>query len=488
MSRIIENLPGYVMDQGDLNTEITAVTHDSRTVSEGALFVALKGEHFDGHSFIPQIMEAGAAALVYEDGSVGLEANFPAIRVTDSRQALPQLAANFYEHPERALKLIGITGTNGKTSSNYFLEHLLNRAGFKAGRVGTTGAAFMDYAHDLIHTTPESSDLYQLLKEFVKRGADSATLEVSSHALSQNRVDGLDFDAAIFSNLTQDHLDYHKSFDDYLAAKRQLFLGLRKDAIALINSDDPYAEKMVVECPARVITYGFSKTADYQVKQYTFNDQGTQVELSTPGGEYTIQTNTIGRFNIYNFISAFSTVLELGGDVQAMIRAAMSLPIVPGRLEKMNYPAPFNVFVDYAHTPDAMSTVLETLKDAYPDRKLITVFGCGGDRDQGKRPMMGEIATRLSTFAIITDDNPRTEAPMDIINAIVEGCQGRMNYLAVQDRTLAIHTALERAEPGDIIAILGKGHEPYQEIMGVRKPLSDMNVINEFMVKNGYSA
>lgn len=488
LSKIIESLPGYIKNDGEMTTEISGLTHDSRQVSDGSLFVALQGQSFDGHQFIEQVIEQGAAAIVYEDASSLIPSGFPSVQVKDSRVVLPRLAANFYNHPEDKLMLIGITGTNGKTSSNYFLEHLLNGSGFESGRIGTTGAAFKDYSHDLIHTTPESSDLYQLLNEFVSRGANTATLEVSSHALSQNRVDGLSFNAAVFSNLTQDHLDYHITFDEYLAAKRQLFLGLKDDAVALINSDDPYAGRIVADSPAKTRTYGFDKSADYQIKNFSSNDRGTIIELSTPVGNHTIQTNTVGRFNIYNFVSAFSTALELGSDVESLINASQDLPSIPGRLEKMVNKAPFNVFVDYAHTPDAMSTVLETLADAYPDKILITVFGCGGDRDQGKRPIMGEIATRISTFAIITDDNPRTEKPMDIINAIAEGCQDRMNYLAIKDRTLAINTALERAEAGDIIAILGKGHEPYQEIMGERKPYSDMNVINEFMVKNGYSA
>jgi len=486
LSNIIRDLPGVRHQQVKADSEITSITHDSRSVSKGSLFIALNGLTVDGHHFIDQAIGAGATAIIYDDDQVQIS-GAEAILVQNSRLALPLVAANFYDHPEAKLSLIGITGTNGKTTSNYFLQHLMNASGRPTGRIGTTGADFHDLTIDLIHTTPESSDLYAILDTFFQNGAESATLEVSSHALAQNRVDGLSFKLAIFSNLTQDHLDYHESFEEYIAAKRLLFSNLHQDAVALVNADDPNADAMLTSCPASVVSYGQSEKADYRIEAYRVSDIGTHVELNTPQGSVHIETNTVGLFNIYNLVSAFSAALELDVDKNALLQAAKNLPVVPGRLELMQNHAPFKVFVDYAHTPDAMSTVLSTLAEAYPSRKLITVFGCGGDRDKGKRPIMGEIATRLSTFSIITDDNPRTEAPLDIIHAIADGCQGRMNYIVIQDRATAVANALDRAEPGDIIAILGKGHEPYQEIMGERKPYSDMKVIDQFMEQNGYT-
>ncbi|MEA3287905.1 MAG: UDP-N-acetylmuramoyl-L-alanyl-D-glutamate--2,6-diaminopimelate ligase, partial [Candidatus Marinimicrobia bacterium] len=341
---------------------------------------------------------------------------------------------------------------------------------------------------DLMHTTPESADLYEILAEFVAHGAKAITLEVSSHALDQNRVDGLSFDVAVYTNLSQDHLDYHGSFEEYLAAKQLLFKGLSEDSVAIVNIDDPFAERIIEVCVAKIIRYGYNSRAEYRILDHSINRHGVELTLETPYGIRTLQVNTVGSFNYYNFLAAYATAVELECDIDKVDSAARTLPAVPGRLEKMENQAPFTVFVDYAHTPDAMETVLQTLAEAYPKQKLISVFGCGGDRDQGKRPLMGEIATRLSTQTIITDDNPRTETPMDIIDAITTGCQNRDNFEVIQDRSSAVKTALRIAEQGDIIAILGKGHESYQEIMGHRNPYSDMNIVNQFMEQHGYSA
>ncbi len=488
LPEIINNIPELVKIAGDLNREISSMTHDSRRVGPDCLFIAVRGLITDGHNFIDLAIKTGALAIVYDRPEITIPEHLTAILVQDSRQALPLLAGNFYQHPERSLTLIGITGTNGKTTSNYFLQHLLMAGGTKTGRVGTTGAALEALEIDLIHTTPEASDLYKLLSTFVEHGAAAATLEVSSHALSQGRVDGLTFQAAIFSNLTQDHLDYHQSFDEYLKAKQLLFKGLSHEAVALVNIDDPSSEDMIAGCRARIIRYGFHSAADYRIDKHSANENGIELQVKTPRESVTVQVNTVGTFNIYNFLSAFATALELGCQLDPIVKAAQTLPCVPGRLEKMNNKAPFKVFVDYAHTPDAMKTVLQTLAEAYPDNRLITVFGCGGDRDQGKRAIMGDIATQLSTQSIITDDNPRTEASMAIIDAIVVGCKDRNNYKIIQDRSTAVKTALIEAEQGDIVAILGKGHEPYQEIMGERKPYSDMDIVKQFMEQHGYSA
>jgi len=488
LRQLIDNLPSPVNVDHFTDREISGISHDSRNVTVDNLFVAVRGLHSDGHLFIDQAVSQGAVAIVYDRSKIIIPHEVTAILVADSRRALPCLAAEFYGHPEEKLLLLGITGTNGKTTTNYFLQHLLTECGTPAGRIGTTGAEFQDTEIDLIHTTPESNDLFDILHTFRNAGAESVTLEVSSHALAQRRVTGLKFKAAVFTNLTQDHLDYHNNFESYLQAKQLLFKHLDPQALAVINTDDGSAEKIIAGCQARIVRYGYHASADYRILNQTVKETGVELQIKTPGGSLTLRTNTIGTFNMYNLLGAVAAAIELGCDPDLVRQAAESLPRVPGRLESMSNQAPFKVFIDYAHTPDAMETVLETLTKAFPDNHLISVFGCGGDRDQGKRPIMGEIATRLSDSVFITDDNPRTEPSMSIINAIADGCRGRNNYKIIQDRSEAIRAALESAGPGDVIAILGKGHEPYQEIRGERHPYSDMNIVNQFMEQHGYSA
>ncbi|MBT3253217.1 MAG: UDP-N-acetylmuramoyl-L-alanyl-D-glutamate--2,6-diaminopimelate ligase [Candidatus Marinimicrobia bacterium] len=488
LTNIINQVPDILEAGGDLKTEVTGISYDSRQVQQGHLFIAVRGLITDGHDFIYTAIENGAQVIVYDRSDFVIPENIVSILVQDSRLALPVIASTYFGHPEEGLKLVAITGTNGKTTTNYFVQHLLDKSGSKAGRIGTTGAQMDDVDIDLMHTTPESANLYEILAEFVAHGAKAVTLEVSSHALSQNRVDGLTFDVAVYTNLTQDHLDYHGSLEDYLAAKQLLFKGLPKESVAIVNMDDPHAERIIEVCVAKIIRYGYNSNAEYRILDHSINRHGVELTLDTPYGQRVVQVNTVGTFNYYNFLAAYAAAIELECDIEKVELSAKSLPMVPGRLEKIVNQAPFQVFVDYAHTPDAMKTVLSTLAESYPDNRLITVFGCGGDRDKGKRPIMGEIATRLSSKAIITDDNPRTEAPLNIIQEIIAGCGERSNYSIIQDRTEAINAALLEAEPGDIVAVLGKGHEPYQEIMGERKPFSDMTIVDQFMEQHGYSA
>jgi len=488
LTNIINQVPDILEARGDQNTEVTGISYDSRQVQAGHLFIAVRGLITDGHDFIYTAIENGAQIIVYDRSDFVIPENIVSILVQDSRLALPVIASTYFGHPEEGLKLVAITGTNGKTTTNYFVQHLLNKSGSKTGRIGTTGAQIDDVDIDLMHTTPESADLYEILAEFVAHGAKAVTLEVSSHALSQNRVDGLTFDVAVYTNLTQDHLDYHGSLEDYLAAKQLLFKGLPKESVAIVNMDDPYAERIIEVCVAKIIRYGYNSIAEYRILDHSINRHGVELTLDTPYGQRVVQVNTVGTFNYYNFLAAYAAAIELECDIEKVELSAKLLPMVPGRLEKITNQAPFQVFVDYAHTPDAMETVLATLAESYPDNRLITVFGCGGDRDKGKRPIMGEIATRLSSKAIITDDNPRTEAPLNIIQEIIAGCGERSNYSVIQDRTEAINAALLEAKPGDIVAVLGKGHEPYQEIMGERKPFSDMTIVDQFMEQHGYSA
>ncbi len=488
LAKILDQVPDIMETRGDLSQDITGVSYDSRQVKPGHLFIAVRGLITDGHTFINAAIKAGATAIVYDREEIEIPAAVVSVLVKDSRLVLPEIASSFFGHPEEGLKLVAITGTNGKTTTNYFVQHLLSESGEPAGRIGTTGAAMADVDIDLMHTTPESADLYEILAEFVSHGAKAVTLEVSSHALAQNRVDGLSFDVAVYTNLSQDHLDYHGSLEEYLAAKQLLFKGLSKESVAIVNIDDPYAEKIIEVCVAKIIRYGYNSNAEYHILDHSINRNGVELALDTPYGPRNVQVNTVGKFNYYNFLAAYTAAIELECDIERIENSARTLPVVPGRLEKVHNSAPFHVFVDYAHTPDAMENVLSTLAQTYPQHRLITVFGCGGGRDQGKRPIMGEIATRLSAKAIITDDNPRNEEPLSIIGEIVAGCKERNNYTVIQDRSSAVSTALSEAQDGDIVAVLGKGHEPYQEIMGERRPYSDMIIVNHFMEQHGYSA
>ncbi|MCF6237916.1 MAG: UDP-N-acetylmuramoyl-L-alanyl-D-glutamate--2,6-diaminopimelate ligase [Candidatus Marinimicrobia bacterium] len=488
LNKLNANVSNIIEVKGQPDLNISGISYDSRQVQPGFLFIAIRGLVSDGHNYIPAAIQAGAVAIVYDRGDLAISADVTAILVEDSRMILPDIAATYYGHPEEDLRLVGITGTNGKTTTNYFVQHLLTDSMLKTGRIGTTGAAMGDVNIDLMHTTPESADLYEILAEFVAHGAEAVTLEVSSHALAQNRVEGLSFDVAVYTNLTQDHLDYHGSFEEYLTAKQLLFKGLSEESVAIVNTDDPFSARIIEVCVAKIVRYGYNAQAEYRILDHSINRDGVELSLETPAGRRKLQVNTVGSFNYYNFLAAYAAAVELECDIEKVEAAAQTLPAVPGRLEKMANSAPFTVFVDYAHTPDAMETILNTLVEAYPDQKLISVFGCGGDRDQGKRPLMGEIATRLSTHTILTDDNPRTESPIAIIDAIAAGCKDRKNYEIIQDRSSALEAALQQAQPGDIIAILGKGHEQYQEIMGKRKPYSDMDLVNQFMEQHGYFA
>ena len=488
LNKIIGQVPGIVHTGGNLDLDISGISYDSRQVKTGHLFIAVRGLITDGHDYISAAIKSGAVAIVYDRSDIAIPADVAAIRVEDSRRILPEIASSYFDHPEEGLKLLAITGTNGKTTTNYFVQHLLTGSGMETGRIGTTGAQMAGVDIDLMHTTPESADLYEILAEFVAHGAKAVTLEVSSHALAQNRVDGLSFDVAVYTNLTQDHLDYHGSLEDYLAAKQLLFKGLSKESVAIVNIDDPYAERIIEVCVAKIIRYGYNSDAEYHILDHSINRHGVELVLETPYGQRVVQVNTVGTFNYYNFLAAYTAAISMECDIEKIEMSAKSLPAVPGRLEKMKNKAPFHVFVDYAHTPDAVETVLDTLIKAYPDQRLISVFGCGGDRDKSKRPIMGEIATRLSTLAIITDDNPRSESPDVILNQIAVGCANRENFSIIQDRSTAVLSALAQARAGDVVAILGKGHEAYQEIMGERHPYSDMIIVNQFMERHGYSA
>ncbi len=466
---------------GPLDREITAMAYDSRRVKPGTLFVALRGEKVDGSKFVEQAIAAGAEAIVSELAEFRTRATN--ITVSDARLALADLAAAFYQYPARALKIAGVTGTNGKTTTAFLLKHICEATMHRCGLIGTVRYEVGDRILPAARTTPESLEVHDLLWQMRSAGCKAVAMEVSSHALMQARVRGVEFDAAIFTNLSQDHLDYHKTMDAYFEAKARLFSGLaeqtRKKGKAVINIDDRHgaqlASRFGKEIP--VITYGLGALADFRASNVRIDFSGTSYQLDAGGKSYLVRLPQIGQFNVYNSLAALAGAQALGVEVRSGVLALANANAVPGRLEAVPAQRKFRVFVDYAHTDDALQNVIKTCRELNPAR-LIVVFGCGGDRDKTKRPRMGSVVDQYADFAIITSDNPRKEDPRDIIEDIKPGMT-RGNYEVIVDRKEAIHKAITMAEPRDIILIAGKGHETYQEFADHTAPFDDVAVAQQ---------
>lgn len=463
--------------------EIKALTYDSRQAGPDTLFVALPsvtpGRGGDaatgGVQFILEAVEKGAVAVI-TSGDLDVP-RATVIRVADARAALADAAAVFYGHPSLQLQTAGITGTNGKTTVAFLLKHLLDVADRPCGLIGTVRYVIGPREFPAARTTPESGDMQRMLREMRDVSCRAAVMEVSSHALDQDRVRGVEFDAAVFTNLTQDHLDYHETMDAYFAAKQQLFEQLaaqpHKRGTAVINIDDRYGRRLLDDVGPRVatITYGQSSNAMFRAADLRTDLHGTQYTLHAGGRSYLVRLPLFGPFNVYNSLAALASMQALGHDVRKSVDALKNAPQVPGRLEMVAGSKAFRVFVDYAHTPDALDNVLRTLRTLAPER-LITVFGCGGDRDRAKRGPMGRAAEDLSDWCIVTSDNPRSEDPEAICSEITAALRGR-NHETIPDRRAAIRRAVAMAGPGDIVLIAGKGHEDYQETAGRRVPFED---------------
>jgi UDP-N-acetylmuramoyl-L-alanyl-D-glutamate--2,6-diaminopimelate ligase len=451
---------------GSTDVEVGFITYDSRRVKAGALFVALRGENVDGHDFIPQAIDFGAVAVVSEEPLHNPRVT--AVTVADSRLALADLAEAFFGSPSLRMKVAGVTGTNGKTTTTFLIKHICEKARLRCGLIGTVRYEIGDRILPAVRTTPEALDVQDLLSQMRDAGCKAAAMEVSSHALAQDRVRGLEFDAAVFSNLTQDHLDYHGTMENYFDAKAKLFLHLpaqkKQDAKAIINIDDNHGAQLLERVAAKkipIITFGQSARADFRASGFKTEFSGTSYQLEARGKSYLVRTPLIGQFNVYNSLAALAAATALGIDLRTAVHALADAPHVPGRLEAVPAKRQFKVFVDYAHTDDALANVMRTLRDLSPNR-LIVVFGCGGNRDRAKRPLMGAAVERHADLAIITSDNPRKENPADIIEGIKKGFRGR-NYEVIEDRKEAIFHAISMALPRDIVLIAGKGHENYQE-------------------------
>jgi len=461
---------------GSLDREITGVRYDSRRVTPGNLFVAVRGTSFDGHSFIEQAVDKGAVAVVGERAALSQRAT--AIVVPDSRGALAQLAATFFGDPSRKLKMIGVTGTNGKSTTTFLIKHLLERASQSTGLIGTVQYEVGERRLPASRTTPESLDLQELLLQCVEAGCRNVVIEVSSHALSQGRANEIEFDIGVFTNLTRDHLDFHNGMKDYFLAKARLFESLRqsqkKDRKAVVNIDDPYGQQLVARFgrDLPIISYGMGARADFRASDFKVDMNGTSYRLDAKDKSYLVRLPLIGRFNIYNSLAALAAAHAVGLDVRNAVLALAKAPQIPGRLEAVPAKRKFQVFVDYAHTDDALLNVVKTCRDLNPNR-LILVFGCGGDRDRAKRPLMGAVADQYADYAFITSDNPRKEDPEAIVRDVEAGFKHK-NYEKIVDRKLAITRAIAMAQPRDIVLIAGKGHEKYQEFSDHTVPFDDV--------------
>jgi UDP-N-acetylmuramoyl-L-alanyl-D-glutamate--2,6-diaminopimelate ligase len=464
---------------GPLDRVVESIAYDSRRVQRNGLFVALRGEKVDGHQCIDQAVEKGATVIVTEHEVQSPRAT--CLVVENTRAALADLAATFYQQPARRLKLAAVTGTNGKTTTTFLIKHICEKAGLRCGLLGTVRYEIGDRVLPAVRTTPESLDVYDLLSQMVNAGCKAAAMEVSSHALAQDRVRGLEWDVAVFTNLTQDHLDFHGTMENYFEAKATLFTGLieqksKTKPTAVINLDDPYGAKLVdrLEKKVQIITYGLGVKADFRASNYHAEFAGTSYQLDARGKSYLVRVPLIGRFNVANSMAALAAASSMGISLRDAILSLGRSPQVPGRLEAVPAKRQFQIFVDYAHTPDALLNVLKTARELSP-RKLIVVFGCGGDRDKQKRPLMGRVADENADYSIITSDNPRKEDPDAIIAEAAKGFRSD-RYEKIVDRAEAIGRAIELAQPRDIILIAGKGHEPYQEFADHTIPFDDIQV------------
>jgi UDP-N-acetylmuramoyl-L-alanyl-D-glutamate--2,6-diaminopimelate ligase len=457
LKNILEGID-YELINGNEDITINKIEYDSRKVQAGDIFVCIKGFNVDGHKYAEGAIKKGAIAIICED-DINLDNGCTLIKVDDTRKALASISANYYNNPAKKLKLIGVTGTNGKTTSTYMIKSILEKAGFKVGIIGTIANYICDRKIETHRTTPESLELQELFSQMVKEKVDYCVMEVSSHSLSLNRVYGIQFNCSIFTNLTQDHLDFHKTFENYYEAKLQLF---HISDAAIINMDDKYGLRFFNDSKCtKKITYGIDGEYGISAKNVELHSTGVTFELNHNNSKDLVNINIPGRYNVYNALGVIGACISEGLAIQDIISGLEHVQ-VPGRCEIVTkgYDLGFNIIVDYAHTPDGLENILETARE-FTTGKLISVFGCGGNRDKTKRPIMGKIGCDLSDFAIITSDNPRNEEPGDIIKDILEGFD-KDNYKVVENRKEAIKEAIKIAKKDDVIVIAGKGHEDYQ--------------------------
>lgn len=479
LEKLLANIP-VLKTKGSLDKEISMLAFDSRKAVESSLYVAIKGVLADGHSFINSAIEKGANVIVCETLPEISQNDVTYILVENSSKALGHLASNFYDNPSQKLNLVGVTGTNGKTTVTTLLFDIFKNLGYQSALISTVEYRIADEVIPSTHTTPDVIRLNEMLAKAVEEGCEYAFMEVSSHGIVQDRIEGLHFKVAGFTNITRDHLDYHKTFDNYLAAKKRFFDELEASAVAITNADDKNGNVMLQNTKASRKSFAMKTMADFHGKLLEVDFNGMLLNFN--GKEF--WTTLTGKFNVYNLLLAYGIAMELGMKENEILQAISKLHRVNGRFETLKSDSGIFFVVDYAHTPDALENILDSINEIRTkNERLICVFGCGGDRDHGKRPQMGKIASQKATVAIITSDNPRTEDPTAIIKEIETGVepQNFNKYISIPDRKEAIKMAIKFAEPKDIVLVAGKGHETYQEINGVKHHFDDKEVIRELL-------
>jgi UDP-N-acetylmuramyl-tripeptide synthetase len=472
---------------GTIDKQIAAITPDSRQVTKGALFIALPGSKVDGHNYVELACRQGAIAVLVEK-AVTVPADVTVIKVPDTRTAMKEIAPYFFDYPSRKMRLIGVTGTNGKTTTTYLVRSILLKAGFRVGLIGTIQSLIGDRVLPVKNTTPDVIDLQALLAQMAEEEIDYVVMEVSSHALALGRVTGTEFDIGIFTNMTRDHLDFHVTFDNYIEAKAMLFRSLadtnstKTGKVAIVNVDDPAATKILAASKCRQLTYGIQQAADLKAEDIKVEASGAAFTVNGPFGKLPLDLKITGVFNVYNSLAAIGAAIAAGVEANIIKQALEEFRSVPGRFETVDAGQPFTVIVDYAHTPDGLENILKTARQ-FAKQRIIVVFGCGGDRDRTKRPIMGKLAIDYGDVVIATSDNPRSEDPDDILQEVESGLKDGQTsdktYEIITDRRTAIKRAIQIAAPDDVVIIAGKGHETYQILKDRTIDFDDREVARE---------
>ena len=478
LREMIAETPYVLETRGDLDTEIGEITSGSRDKTDRGLFFCIVGARFDAHDFAFEAVENGCVALVVERF---LELDVPQVRVSNGRAAMSRIAMAFYGYPSRKMRMIGITGTKGKTTTTYLLKRIMEESGLKCGLIGSTGSMIAERHLDGKLTTPDPIDLQRTLRMMADEGVQAVCMEVSAHAIDMNRLDGMDFEVGCYTNLSQDHLDYFYTMERYYETKKTFFTGgMARNAA--VNADEETAENLIGDLKIPFVTYGIANNSDVFARDIDITEEGVHFTLQMQGmSDQRVHMKMTGMFNVYNALAAASCALILGIEPEHIREGLEDVASVPGRIEMLQTGTPYKVILDYSHAPEALKNILKTVRQ-FARNRVIAVFGCGGDRDKGKRPMMGEIGGKLADYCILTSDNPRTENPMVILAAIEKGIKPTGGaYEVIENRREAIRRALEMAEDGDVIVLAGKGNETYQEIMGVKRPFDEKVIVSEIL-------
>ena len=478
LKELLVEMPGVLETRGDLNANIASLITNSREKTENGLFFCISGLRFDAHNFAAQAVENGCTALVVERF---LDLPAVQVRVENVRSAMAYMASAFYGHPSRKLRMVGVCGTKGKTTTSFLMKAILEQAGLKTGLIGTTGNMIGQKHLPSNMTTPDPVDLHKCLRQMVDEGVEAVSMEVSAHAVDMHRLDGVTFEAACYTNFSQDHLDYFGTMEKYFEAKKDFFMH-GQVLNAALNADEETSESIRRDLKVPYLTFGISAAADVFARDIEISENGVEFSIRLRGlEEMPIHMHLTGMFNVYNALAAASLAMIMGIDKEDIRKGLESVKSVPGRVEVLETGTPYKVILDYAHSPDALENVLKTIR-AFTRARLIALVGCGGDRDHGKRPIMGEIVGRMADFSILTSDNPRTEDPMVILASIEEGMKKTDGeYVVIENRREAIRYALEMGREGDVIILAGKGNETYQDIMGVKHPFDEKIVVSELL-------